>query len=296
MTKPKIRIYDGAFLPHTKSASIGGGNLGVGPTHFEWTQEGPSTSPTFFSDGYIKKAVKFGPPPNSVAWLLEPSHLRRENYEDAYRNHKLFKAVLSYEEGYLSYTNASYERGKFRFYPYGGSWIDFDKWGMYEKTKNVCIIASEKNETEGHKLRHEVIKTYGEKIDGIYGRGYQPFDDKFEILKDYRYAIVIESGRLDYYFTEKLIDAISVGCVPIYWGCPAIDKFFDGDGIVSFEDLDHLEYILNLFQIADHIKYGETSATPDVLEANLETAKRYRICEDYVFENYPDLFDGAKDE
>ena len=35
----------------------------------------------------------------------------------------------------------------------------------------------------------------------LFGRGYRPINNKIEGLKDYRYSIVIENSKSDYYFT-----------------------------------------------------------------------------------------------
>ena len=51
----------------------------------------------------------------------------------------------------------------------------------------------------------------------------------------HRYHIVIENVRSDYYFSEKLVTAVAAGCVPVYWGCPSIARFFDPDGMAAVE-------------------------------------------------------------
>ena len=35
------------------------------------------------------------------------------------------------------------------------------------------------------------------------------------------------------YFSEKLVDAVLCDTVPIYWGCPNLDRFIDPDGIIQ---------------------------------------------------------------
>ena len=62
---------------------------------------------------------------------------------------------------------------------------------------------------------------------------------------DYRFSIVIENCKRDYWFTEKLIDCLRTGTIPIYWGCPSIGDFFDIRGFILFDDINDLENILN---------------------------------------------------
>jgi len=273
----EIRIFDSAFLPGTKSASIGGDNLGVGPTHFTWKQEGPITKPVFFTDSHIANAAQFGAMRHFIGWLLEPRSLRFDHYREARAYKDLFGTILTYDAELL-------EEDGFEFYPYGGSWIAFDQWGMHKKTKNISIIASDKNTTEGHKLRHEIIKRFGDQID-VYGRGYNPIKSKFEALAPYRYSVVVESGRFDYYFTEKLIDCLSVGTIPFYWGCPSIGNFFDMRGILPYNYHPPGDYLF-----ADHLNKEYYEYRLDAIKENIELAKHYRICEDWIWENYPELF------
>ena len=269
----EIRIFDSAFLPGTKSASIGGDNLGIGPTHFTWKQDGSLTKPTFYTDSH----VDWHPHKHkSVAWLLEPKSLRNDHIRAALGHEDSYHTILTYDARFL-------DRPKWKFYPYGGSWIAFDQWGMHEKTKNISIIASDKNTSEGHKLRHEIIRKFGDQID-VYGRGYNPIKSKFEALAPYRYSIIVESGRFDYYFTEKLIDCLSVGTIPIYWGCPSINKFFNLNGILDFERLCELKWIMPVASESTYDRFWEA------IEDNLKCARKFAICEDWIWNNYPELF------
>jgi hypothetical protein len=270
----KIRLIDSCF-PQT-TASIAGDNDWRGPTHFEWCRIGEKCDSvaTWYTNWTLKESTRLHP--FNVAWLFEPPAIQSWPYDGIAKNRKLFKAILTYDKRLLNLGDS-----RFKFVPHGGSWIDWDLWGMHEKTKDVCMIVSDKNESEGHKLRHKIAKEFGDRID-VYGPSYQKFDRKFNVLKDYRYCVVVESVKMDYYFSEKLIDAISVGCVPIYWGCPSLEKFFDTSGILWIGNLSELSDLLNI--LSDVWMLG------DVLSINLETAKQYRMPEDWMYEHYPELF------
>ncbi len=277
--KKKIRLVDACF-PGNPS-SIAGDNVWRGPEHFEWCREECDSLATWYTNWMLKQAT-FASPMN-IAWLLEPPSVQDWPYKWATDNWKMFNVVLTYDRDLL----AKWDKNRFKFAPHGGSWIDWDLWGMYEKTKDVCMIVSDKKESEGHKLRHEIAKEFGDRID-VYGPSYQKFDRKFDVLRDYRYCVVVESVKMDYYFSEKLIDPISVGCMPIYWGCPSIGDYFDEDGIFQLNGEN--EYLMNeLRNIMEAIEMWH----PLFLEQrtkNLETAKQYRMPEDWMFEHYPELF------
>ena len=128
--------------------------------------------------------------------------------------------------------------------PFGCCWIKPEDQKIYNKTKNISIISSNKKQTIGHNLRHEVIGKLKEKMD-VYGRGYNPIDYKLTGLENYRYSIVIENCKRDYWFTEKLIDCLVTGTIPIYWGCPSINDFFDTKGFIIINNINDLENIIN---------------------------------------------------
>lgn len=274
----KVRILDNSFIDHSKSASIGGDNLGVGPTRFEWTTE-PCSGPKFFTDARIKEVVKYGPFSNNIALILEPHCLRPDPYHDAIEFENFFGTILTHDRRYIN-------RSRWKYYAYGGSWIDFEKWGMQEKDMDVSIIASFKDTTEGHKLRHEAIQKYAKFLGGIFGRAYQDVESKVQALARFRYSIVVESCRQSSYFTEKLIDCLSVGTVPIYWGAPDIMRRFDKRGMIIFNHIDDLEYIL-----AERVSEEDYQSRLPFIKKNIEHAKKYRICEDYIWKRYPEIFE-----
>lgn len=277
----KVTIFDNSFVYLSKSASIGGDNLGVGPTHFEWTTE-DIDGPRFFTDARIKDVTQFGPSPRNIAWILEPHCLRPDPYEDAREYEKFFGMILSHD---IRQTLHPKHNNVWKYYAYGGSWISFENWGIHKKSREVSLIASEKNTTEGHQLRHEVAKKFKD-VD-LFGYAYRPVVSKTSALIPYRYSVVIESCRQSSYFTEKLIDCISVGTVPIYWGCPTITRrYFDGRGMIIFNHIDDLEYILT-----EQISERDYRTRLPFIKKNIKHAKKYRICEDYIWKKYPEIFE-----
>ena len=271
----KIRLIDGCF-PGNPS-SIAGDNVWRGPQHFEWDRVGGESLYTWFTNWTLMN-VAHGKYPKRVAWLLEPPSLQNWPYQMAkdYRNE--YDAIMTYDKRLFGLGD-----NRFKFAPHGGSWIDWDLWGMHEKTKDVCMIVSDKKDSEGHKLRHEIAKKFSDVID-IYGPSFQMFDRKWDVLRHYRYCVVVESVKMDFYFSEKLIDATSVGCIPIYWGCPEIIQFFDTRGIISFQEIRQMGEALGL---ASAVNYRNQKS---VLISNIEKAKQYRMPEDWMFEHYPELF------
>jgi hypothetical protein len=98
----------------------------------------------------------------------------------------------------------------------------------------------------GYKMRREAYQSVcGDRRVDCFGRDTNPINSKSQALRRYAFSIAMENAREDYYFTEKLIDCILMGTIPIYWGCPSIGNFFDPRGILSFNNAKELKEIVN---------------------------------------------------
>ena len=60
---------------------------------------------------------------------------------------------------------------------------------------------------------------------------------KFEIYTKSKFSICFENARdIPGYVTEKIFDCLFAGCVPIYWGEPAIEKMVPKDCFIDFRE------------------------------------------------------------
>ena len=213
--------------------------------------------------------------------MVESPEIHKQYYKYIEQNNKLFDMVLTFSKKLL-------DKGEnYKFNAYGTTWIHETYRNIYTKSKLCSLILSNKIQTSGHVLRHNVASILINTNIDKYGAGYKQlphlttrnFDkdhcgagisnQKILGLKDYMFSIVIENCKEDYYFTEKLVDCFLTGTIPIYYGCPSIHNFFNGNGILSFTTLDECLQILST--LSDKI-YKEL--LPYVKE-NFEIAKRY---------------------
>lgn len=224
-----------------------------------------------YTDFHVKEAGK-DIAGHKIAWFIESPkrHSKGFRFLRRKRNRQQFDSILTCYRPLL-------ERGNpFVFVPVASTNVDpqMDIEALIrDKVKTVSIIASKKNWAMGHKLRHKTVERFGDRIDSILGSGYQWIAKTSEGLKAFKYSIVIENRRQDFYFSEKIVDCLMCGTVPIYWGCPSIGKFFNKDGIIAFERLEDLEGILKNLSEAD---YNER------LEAIREN---FRIAHCYIYQD-----------
>jgi hypothetical protein len=226
----------------------------------------------------ITNLYSVGKYPNKkvYGWILEPPAISPNEYNFAKTNYNRFEKIFTYSKELLELNP------KFDLLPIGGCWIDNNDQKIYEKNKLVSYISSTKNfGAPGHKLREDVRKSINNKVDS-YGKGHNDIEYKLDGLKDYMFSIVIENSKFDYYFTEKIIDCFITGTIPIYWGCPSIDKFFNKDGLFIFNTIEELQEILS--NINEEVYFSKINA----IRENFNLSKKYTIADNLVFEKFID--------
>lgn len=235
----------------------------------------------FYTDYFIKQnyASKFKGHKN-VAWILEPKSIDGYSYESVLNNLNLYDFVISHDRKFIEIVNSLNSR-KGLLCDVGGTWIEENDWQIYEKQYNLSIIASSKNITKGHKLRHEIISKNVKCFDCISGRGYSPINYKLESLKDYRFSVIIEN-EIDT-FTEKLIDCLVTGTVPIYYGTNHIKDIFDMNSILCIENETDFN---NIFKDCNDKFYNSKIES---IKNNFNLALNYTNTEDLIYNKYCDI-------
>jgi hypothetical protein len=147
--------------------------------------------------------------------------------------------------------------------------------GIFEKTKLVSMIASNKSYCPEHELRKYVIDKFKGDID-LFGRGYLEIEDKSIGLADYYFSICMENLTYSNGYSEKITDCFATGTIPIYYGSPDIGEVFNEDGII---------WLTEEFSIKDltpELYWSKIEAVRD----NYQRAINFPIAEDWIYETY----------
>jgi hypothetical protein len=107
-----------------------------------------------------------------------------------------------------------------------------------------------------------------------YGRSFNPFDVKEDVLNDYYFSIAIENEKYSNYYTEKLMDCFATGTIPVYYGTPEIDKMFNMDGIII------LDNTFDITQLSPELYYFKIYAVKD----NFERCINHQTADDFIYE------------
>jgi hypothetical protein len=260
MNRQKINLVGGGFS-HSPSTS------GYEPLYIEWVKNIQTSPISIYVDYGIKTNIN--PNTKNYAWLCESKTIIPDLYEWAKNNIDYLKnnfiSVFTHDVGLTTLSDI------FKLTQCSGK--SFIKDGnLYNKTKLVSMIASNKVMCEEHSYRQSIIKKFSSKCDH-YGRGYNEIINKEDGLKDYCFSFVIENATYSNMFTEKITDCFMTGTIPVYYGMKNIGDFFNDDGIIILDDdfnINDLNFELYLSKI-------------DSVKDNLKRSLDLLVAEDYIY-------------
>ena len=225
-----------------------------------------------------------------IGWIVECRSVHLGVYEELERNRDLenkFDYIFTSDEQLLRKNPNKYVLNHI-----GTSRIVDKHSKLYKKTKLVSLIASTKRILEGHILRHEIGHwlTNNRELPQVdlWGSGFgydrkMPQRGKVLGLAEYAYSIAIENSKHKNYFTEKIIDCFRTGTIPIYWGCDEVDDYFDPNGIIKFDNIAHLEEILQ------NLSFDDYNSRIESVRNNYELAKEWVSMDDRFINNLKEV-------
>ena len=148
----------------------------------------------------------------------------------------------------------------------GKSYDELNSTLIPNKSKLISVVSSNKAFTDGHRKRLEFVQKlknhFGETLD-VYGRGINDFDDKWDVLADYKYTIAIENDFCEDWVTEKYFDCIYANTLPFYYGCPNLETIVDNNSFIRI-NIDNFDETLRI--IEDAIQNNEFEKRKELVQ------------------------------
>lgn len=224
--------------------------------------------------------------------------MTKETEEDIIESSYFYNLILTSNENVLKNVKHS------KLFLYGTTWLnkkqdknnkiylgevssDFKGFDIV-KQNNISFLKSNKpkiliNLIDGYNIRERiwVLKNQINKQTKFYysnvgfnntfleNDGILPNDDKMNIFNS-KFSIVIENSKEKNYFSEKLIDCLLTKTIPIYWGCPNIEEYFDISGFITFKNQNDFLEQINFLDLESFYKTKEPN-----IENNFNIAKKY---------------------
>lgn len=218
-----------------------------------------------------------------VALLIEPRAIQRDVYLKMEKNYNNFKYVFTHDSKLLNtLPNA-------KPIIWGGCWCrEFNPDTI--KDRFIGMICSHKKYTELHRVRLRtalMFKDY-ENFDmyGIYNDNERV--DPMIAHDRYKYEVVVENEIDNIWITEKIIDAFSTKCIPIYLGAKDIGNYFNTDGMIIVHTEEELQNtIKSMLNNVDYWNdYYNDLNIQKAIEDNYIRCKKYWSFEKLFYETY----------
>ena len=215
--------------------------------------------------------------PRACALLIEPRTIQPEVYKWIEQNYRKFKYVFTHDSILLEMLPNA------KLILWGGVWYWADENIRYNKTKDISFCSGSKDMCLQHIRRKEMCKQLEKTIDcmGDYDGGSMVTTE--QIYKDYRFSVCIENYRDDWWFSEKICNAFSNKCVPIYYGARNIGKLFDINGIIEVDSLNDLPRVIDNIKYDPKWEYGHRN---QAIDFNYQKVREYVNFETWFFNRY----------
>jgi hypothetical protein len=239
----------------------------------------------FYVDGECLKAEEG----LNIAYIIEPEEVSYNGfYDDIIQMKDKFKYILTDKEEILrSCENAI-------LFEYGTAWVQTNPYP--DKIYGISSVIGFKTMAEGHRMRHELWKRRSEiKIPQYFyasqhggpaldeGHDLVLNDKNRDLIFQTQFQIVIENKQTNYWFTEKLCDCFNSRVVPIYYGAKQISNYFDTDGMLIADNIDHL------IDICNGIDDSTYSKMQNAISINEQKVKKYNRIGDRLTEKLKEL-------
>lgn len=145
-----------------------------------------------------------------------------------------------------------------------------------DKPKDISWVTSSLTGRRGHQQRMKFLHALqGQMNFDLFGRGFEPIEDKFEGIYPYKYTLAVENHSGHFYWTEKISDCFLSWSMPIYYGCTNIEAYFPKESYIKI-DISKPEEAADIIRKAVTDRLWEKNLDAIELSRNL-VLKRYQF-------------------
>ena len=162
---------------------------------------------------------------------------------------------------------------------------DYKACDVSAKKFAVSFLTSSKGYLPGHILRQEIFNRLPAQVGSLpvwKHRSPPRIEDKRTILEPYMFSICPENSRQSGYYTEKIVDCFIAKTIPIYRGCTDLNRHFNLDGVIQFENYDDL--IAKLQSLTPEFYRDREPAIEENFRRALQGVHQWDLIEGYIAE------------
>lgn len=166
------------------------------------------------------------------------------------------------------------------------------RYPIIEKNKFCCMIASHGAGGFREQMFYALSDISTVDSAGRYLHNDDSLRDEFgdvkiDYMRQYLFNICPENSSAYGYTTEKLFDAISAGCIPVYWGADLADKeVINKDAIIFWDKENNGKEAIR--------QIGELYSNPKLLEAFLKQPRLMPTAEECILDTFATIEDRLR--
>ena len=246
----------------------------IPPNKFNWVFNTPSKDGIEVYMDYNMFGGKHSRCKNKFLWICESKGIIKQQIEFLHQFSNELQNI--YKKIFVHDYNLLNLGPNFAYCPPAANSTWVLNRGIHKKSKLVSMVSSGKKMCEGHIFRNEKMLEFLDKKFSIdyYGRAFNPFAVKEDVLNDYYFSITIENEKYSNYYTEKLMDCFATGTIPIYHGTPEVGKMFNENGIIILDDKFNFE------DLTPELYFSKMDAIKD----NFERCINHQTSDDFIYE------------
>lgn len=176
--------------------------------------------------------------------------------------------------------SVKHSKGRHNFEPIASCGYDeLSKDVVTDRLDRISVVTSTKRLIRGHADRLKFVdRLLGSSLSGsidLYGGGFNPIDDKLDVIRRSKYHLAIENSVLNDYWTEKIADAFLGGALPIYYGAPNVESYFPRGSIIPIDINNFDSSIRNMSEAIERDAYNVSR--PSIIKSRDFVLNRYNI-------------------